>query len=478
MTKKLFISLGMLMCVLAAGAQQTKEELQKRQQELQKEIADLNSTFDEIKKNKKQSLSQLAVVQRKIRAREELVSTLSKDLRLIDDNIYLTTLEMNRMKRELDTLKQNYAQSLVFAYKNRSNYDYLNFIFSATSFNDALKRMNYLKSYRQYRETQVENIVKTQQVLQQKSTYLSSSKVEKNSALKEQGKQLTVLEDDKKEKDKVVQDLKDRESDVASEIKNKQRMQKKISDNIVTIIRREAAEARRKAAEREKAERDRLAKEEAARKQRLADQQRQEAAAAKAAAAQNNTAAAKPAAPPPQSAASTPASSAPSNANVADVNGVKHSDRTYSPFESTTEGLTQSLNFESNRGRLPWPVDAGYVSIPYGQYEVPNSKLKGNSEGIEISLPVGATVKSVADGEVSSVFDLGGGEQAVLVMHGKYFTTYSHLGSVNVNSGQKVKAGTVIGKAGASDDGDGMVGFMITNEKGSFLNPVSWLKHR
>lgn len=463
MMKKLFVSMVLLICVLASHAQQTKEELQRRQQELQKELADLNSTFDEIRKNKKQSLSQLAVVQRKIRAREELISTLSKDLRLIDDNIYLTTLEINRMKRELDTLKQNYAQSLVFAYKNRSNYDYLNFIFSATSFNDALKRMNYLKSYRQYRETQVNNIVKTQQVLEQKAATLSGSKTEKNNALKEQNKQLNVLEDDKKEKDRVVKDLKDRESDVAAEIKNKQRMQKKISESIVTIIRREAAEARRKAAEREKAEKERLAREEAARKQRLADQQKQDKLASN-----GNAVKAQP---------ETPAPATSGNNGAEGVATAKRSDRTYSPFESTTEGLTQSLNFENNRGRLPWPVDAGFVSIPFGPYEVPNSKLKGNSDGIEISLPVGATVKAVADGEVSSVFDLGG-EQAVLVMHGKYFTTYSHLSSVNVSSNQKVKAGTVVGKAAASDDGDGMVRFMIANEKGSFLNPISWLKRR
>lgn len=477
MTKKLFISAVLLVSVLAASAQQTKEELQKRQQELTKEIADLNSTYDDIKKNKKQSLAQLAIVQRKLRAREELVSTLSKDLRLIDDNIYLTTLEMNRMKRELDTLKLNYAQSLVFAYKNRSNYDYLNFIFSATSFNDAIKRMNYLKSYRQFRETQVENIVKTQQVMQQKADYLSGSKTEKNTALKEQGKQLQVLEDDKKEQDKVVQGLKDRESDVASEIKNKQRMQKKISDNIVTIIRREAAEARRKALEREKAERDRLAKEDAARKQRLAEQQKQQQKAAQDAASQNSSSAT--AKNQQQPAQQQPVTTAPASSSATEgVAVAKHSDRVYSPFESTSEGLTQSLNFENYRGRLPWPVDAGFVSIPFGTYEVPNSKLKGNSDGIEISLPVGAVVKSVADGEVSSIFDVGGGEQAVVIMHGKYFTTYSHLGSVNVNSGQKVKAGTVLGKAGSSDEGDGIMGFMIVNEKGTFLNPTTWLKRR
>ena len=169
MIKKLLVSIVVVCVGIVAHAQQSREEIQRQQQSLQKEIADLNNTYNEIKKNKKQSLSQLALVQRKINAREELLKNLNRDVRQIDDNIYLTTLEINRMKRELDTLKENYAKSLVFAYKNRSNYDYLNFIFSATSFNDAFKRVAYLKSYRQFRETQADNIVKTQTVLQQKA---------------------------------------------------------------------------------------------------------------------------------------------------------------------------------------------------------------------------------------------------------------------------------------------------------------------
>src|SRR6185503_4790342 len=128
-----------------ASAQQTKEEIQQKQQQLQKEITELNRTLNQIKSSKKQSLSQLALVQRKIAARNELINSINKDLHRLDNTIYLNQLEINRMKRELDTLKQNYAKSLVFAYRNRSNYDYLNFIFSATTFNDAIKRVAYLK---------------------------------------------------------------------------------------------------------------------------------------------------------------------------------------------------------------------------------------------------------------------------------------------------------------------------------------------
>ena len=91
-------------------------------------------------KSKKQTIGQLELYKQKIRAREELIQTINKDIHSLNDNIYLSSIEISKLRRELDTLKQEYAQSLVFAYKNRSNYDYLNFIFSAATFNDAIRR--------------------------------------------------------------------------------------------------------------------------------------------------------------------------------------------------------------------------------------------------------------------------------------------------------------------------------------------------
>jgi len=131
--------------------QPTKEELQKQQQELKKELDDLNKSLQLIKQNKKTALSEYALVKRKIEAREALIKNISRDINRLAETIYQNQIEIYRLKKELDTLKQQYAQSLVFAYKNRGSNDYLNFLFSAQSFNDALKRMMFLKSYRQYR---------------------------------------------------------------------------------------------------------------------------------------------------------------------------------------------------------------------------------------------------------------------------------------------------------------------------------------
>jgi septal ring factor EnvC (AmiA/AmiB activator) len=441
------ILLFVFFCFITAVtySQETKEEIKAKQEELQKEIDDLNATLSKIKSNRKQSLGQLALVQRKIAARTQLIRTINKEMRRLDDNIYLGQLQINHLKRQLDTLKDNYAKSLVFAYKNRSNYDYLNFIFSATSFNDAIKRIAYLRSYKQYRETQVSSIKKTQELITAKIDALNSNKKDKSTALSQQSKQLDVLQDDRKEQSQVVAQLKDRESEIASQIKARQRSQQKLKSALQVIINREIAEAKKRAAE------------EAKRKAMEAEKN----AAASNTPSSNNTA-------KNDNASASDAGSS--------VTTAPKSNRTYNVFESTPEGLTESLNFENNRGKLPWPVSSGFVSIHFGSYEIPGTRLKGNSDGITISLPVGATVKSVADGEVSAVFDLDG-HTAVIVRHGKYFTSYSNLSGVQVSKGSQVRAGTVLGKADQGQSGDGEVGFTVSSGSG-FLNPEGWLNSR
>ncbi len=424
---------------------QSKDELQKKENDLRKEINDLSNSLVQIQKNKKASVAQVAAVQRKIAAREELIGTINRQVRLLDETIYQNELEIYRMKKELDTLKQKYAQSIVFAYKNRSSYQYLNFLFSSTSFNDAVKRMTYLKSYRELRETQVSNIVKTQEVLQAKIGTLSNSKKEQSVVLQTQQGQLKDLEQDKKQKDQVVKDLKGQEKEVSAQIRKKEKQRQDMKVGIAAIIKREKDEADRKA----RIERERLAAE----------------------AKKNQTK------PVDVTAKNNPPKATPKNNSTESGTGMTTpvgNTREYSNLESTPEGIEMSINFEKRN--LPWPVNIGTVVIPFGTYNV-TEKLKGQSDGIEIALPEGSSVKAVADGKVSYAGDIGG-EQVVIVKHGKYFTTYGHLSSIGVSTGQLVKAGTQVGKSGTGSDGEGALLFMVNNDRNVFLNPKTWLRAR
>ncbi len=447
MIKKIIFLLCFIVLSVGSFAQQTKEELSRKKQELLQEIKDLNASLKNIRNKKNVTLANYNLIKRKIAAREELIQNISKDMHILDNTIYINQLEISRLNRQMDTLKREYAKSLVFAYKNRSNYDYLNFIFSASTFNDAIKRITYLKSYRQYREKQVENINKTDQLIKVKNASLQQNRQEKSMALQDQNSQLSDLEVDKKEQNEEVVKLKTQEKDLSNEIRKRESDRKQMESAIAAIIRRELAEARKKA---EALAKQRKAEEED-RKRKLADQ-RKEAIA--------NKKPFKPDEPEP-----------------VNPDRIRKRDRPASDLEMTDEGRRMSINFETGRGNLPWPAN-GVISIHFGTYTIPGTKLIGRSDGIYITTDAGASVKSVADGEVSSVYDLGG-EQAVTVKHGKYFTTYSHLASVNVNQGQQVNATTTIGKAAVnSDSGDGEVLFMVINDRSIFLNPEQWLRRR
>jgi septal ring factor EnvC (AmiA/AmiB activator) len=438
-----------LMTVAGASAQQSREELQKKEQELKKELSDLNRQLSETQKNKKLSLNELALIKRKVAKREELVRSINNQINELDNTIYLNEMDIYRLRKELDTLKLKYAKSIVFAYKSRGSYEYLNFLFSARNFNDAIKRMAYLKSYRQNRETQAIAIAQSRNMLTQKVDVLNSNKKERMVTLTAQSEQLKVLQEDKKAQDKVVAQLKGQESAIAKQIKDKEKQRVRMQQAVMAIIKREIDEAARK---------DRIAK------QKAIDDAKKNAAAATAKnnasdnSAKNNTA----------------ANSAKNNEPIVLA---KAGSRPYSPFESTEEGRETSMHFEQNKGRLPWPVDRGNVFIEFGVSTVPGTKLTQKSDGIHIALPEGSAVKSIADGEVSYVGEVNG-DQVVMVRHGKYFTVYQQLSSASVSVGREVKAGSTLGRSGKSIDGEGSIIFTINNERGVPLNPDQWLRPR
>jgi septal ring factor EnvC (AmiA/AmiB activator) len=371
-----------------------------------------------------------------------LINGIAKQVKVLDDAILSNQKDVKRLNNELDTLKLRYAKSIVFAYQSRSGYEYLNFLFSAGSFNDAVKRITYLKSYRQNRETQAMAIGLSENNLKSKINILSENKQDRIKTLSAQTVQLKVLQDDRKEQDKVVKQLKNKEQEITTQVRQKEAQRRKMQAAIAAVIKREMQEA-------VKRENERLAK-------------------LKAANVANNK--------------TTPTNEEKSKSipNVSKVEGglkSTTSNRPYSALETTEEGRETSISFENNKGGLPWPVATGIVNIHFGIESIPGTKLDRKSDGIELAVPKGTTVKSVANGIVVYVGDVNG-DKTVLIKHGKYFTAFSCLSSASVSNGQEVKAGTVIGRSGINLDGEGAVLFSICNEKAVYFDPENWLKAR
>ena len=433
MKKIIFLVTFIFLISAAVYAQDDKSQMEKERQEIQQELADLQKNYNQIKGQRSVTLGQLNVLKRKIEVQERYLNNINKEIRYLNDDIYRSTLEIIKMRKQLDTLKAQYARSVVYAYKNRSTYDFLNFIFSATNFNDALKRIAYLKSYRSYREQQVNSILETQNQIEKRKRLQIGQMEEKKQAIQNQARQVEVLQGQRKEKDEAVHELKSKEKEIKRQIVSKQKRDRDLKNAILAIVRRETKKAMDEA----------------------------KAKAAKTNAGTNNTSA---------------------NANITNVNSnTKTATPTAKPrsyLDLNAEDVKLNASFANNRGRLPWPVDNGVVSIHFGRYEVEGTSLKGDNPGITIATPSsGVAVKAVFDGEVAAVANLGDG-MMVTVRHGKYFTTYSNLAGVNVSKGSPVTTGQPIGTAGQSDDGSGgQIDFILMIESKN-VNPEPWLRRR
>lgn len=415
-----------------------KAELERERKEIQDELKEIQGMYNKVKGQTKQSLGQLNMLARKINLQERYISSINKELRMIDDDLYRSNLEIYRLQRQLDTLKSEYARTIVYSYKNRSSFDYVNFIFSANSFNDAIRRVAYLKSYRAYREKQVTTINETQQLIAKRQEQQIGRKQQKNDALKSQTTQRNELAGQKKEKDQVVSKLKSEGSELQKQITAKKKRDRDLKNALTAIIRREIAAAKKK-------EEDRLAAE---KKEREAKKR--------------NEVAANPEKP-------TTTLTAPAKPEVAEK-------KPESYLELNARDINLGADFAKNKGKLPWPVDKSFVKIPFGPYKVEGFvNIIDDNPGITIGAPAGSPVKAVFDGEVMAIHNYGEAA-AVVVRHGKYFTTYSNLSSVSVSKGSIVKTGFVIGRAGDADDGSGgQVNFMLMIENRN-VNPAGWLR--
>lgn len=147
-----------------------------------------------------------------------------------------------------------------------------------------------------------------------------------------------------------------------------------------------------------------------------------------------------------------------------------------SNFALTPEGRLISSNFQSNKGRLPWPVREGVITRRFGTQPHPVVRTTTiNSNGISIATSANSIAYSVFEGEVLSVYGFSGGNPGVLIRHGKYISNYQNLSSIFVKKGDKVMANDEIGIVFTNEStGKTVLKFNIFNELKP-ENPTIWL---
>ncbi len=141
----------------------------------------------------------------------------------------------------------------------------------------------------------------------------------------------------------------------------------------------------------------------------------------------------------------------------------------------TAEAKILADNFRANKGKLPWPVEKGFVSLWYGEQPHPvYPNLVIHNSGVEITTEKGANARAVFGGEVTSVIILSPVNKAVMIQHGDFFTVYQNLSSVSVSKGDKVSIKQNLGKIRTNGDGNTILKFTLSQNT-TYNNPASWL---
>ncbi len=147
-----------------------------------------------------------------------------------------------------------------------------------------------------------------------------------------------------------------------------------------------------------------------------------------------------------------------------------------SKMELTAESKILADNFKANRGKLPWPVEKGFVSLAYGNQPDPVfSSITVHNSGVEITTNEGASARAVFAGEVASIMILSPVNKAVMIQHGDYFTVYQNLSAVYVSKGDKVGVKQSIGKIKTNGSTGKTVLKFTVSQNTTYENPASWL---
>lgn len=159
--------------------------------------------------------------------------------------------------------------------------------------------------------------------------------------------------------------------------------------------------------------------------------------------------------------------------------GTAKTGKTESKTPSITPEVKQlSDNFASNKGKLPWPVEKGFISERFGTHA--HEKLDQvtiQNNGVDIQTNAGSTARCIHKGTVTAIIFIPGMGNAVIVNHGEYFTVYSKLKDVSVAQGQSLSLKQTIGTIAEDEDGSTEIHFELWYNQDK-QNPEIWLARK
>jgi septal ring factor EnvC (AmiA/AmiB activator) len=231
----------------AQQSSKQQKQLEAQRLQLKNEIKQINSLLFSNTKTRKNALSEVEDLQVKLNVRSKLIKVTNQQANLLTRRIGLNERTIADQRKELESLKAEYAKMIQKSYASKSLQNRLMFLFSSENFLQAYKRIQYLKQYARYRRKQGIAIAEKTTLLQELNKTLTQEKATKLALVEENRAVQEELEKERKQQQNLIKTLKRKERSLAAQISKKQKQRKAIDREINRLI-REAIAASNKAA--------------------------------------------------------------------------------------------------------------------------------------------------------------------------------------------------------------------------------------
>ncbi len=230
--------------ILAGTKAQSLSDLQQRKQSAAKEIELTNRLLSQVQQQEKASLSSLQLINNTISQRNKLISTYNSEVRLYQEFIRNNNLSVQMLSDDLEQMKAEYAKLLRMTYSGRTPSGQLFFLLSAESFNQAYRRLLYMRRYTAHRNNQAAVMKTLQQLLNEKAEDLERLKATRQQLLDEARGETEKLAQEKNRQNREVQDLKRQQQDLKKKIQQQRNIEQQLEREIQRIIEEEARKNR------------------------------------------------------------------------------------------------------------------------------------------------------------------------------------------------------------------------------------------
>ena len=232
-----------------SGFSQSKkqQELEERRRELTREIQQIGALLFEGKKEQKSVLSVVEDLDFKINVRKNLIRITNQQANLLTREINSNQTKISKLRIRLKALKADYAEMIVKSYKSRSNQSKLMFLLSSSNFQQAYKRLQYIKQYADYQMLQAELIKTETAKMQELNIALVNQKKDKQKLIEENKIAKVALDKELAQQKALIKDIKNNLSTFTAQLKTKQRESNRIDKEIRKIIQDAIAASNKKA---------------------------------------------------------------------------------------------------------------------------------------------------------------------------------------------------------------------------------------